>query len=52
MPLKITKSPSMIGDTVRPPCVVNNPKSSLSDRSQITLPSRDRASNNPPTPSA
>jgi signal transduction histidine kinase len=42
----------MIGDPVRPPCVVNKPKSSPSDLSQITLPSPVNPSNEPPTPSA
>src|SRR5258706_10488431 len=37
--LTITRSPSMTGDIVRPPCVVNAAHSSPSDRCQRSLPS-------------
>ena len=38
--LTITRSPSMSGDAVRPPCVVNAANSSPIDRCQSSLPSR------------
>src|SRR5215831_1027732 len=38
--LTITRLPSTIGETVRPPCVVNGENSSVIERSQIFLPSR------------
>ena len=38
-PLTITWSPSMIGDDMRPPCVVHMPNSSASERSHSSLPS-------------
>ncbi len=37
--LTMTWSPSITGDTARPPCVVTAPYSSTSDRSQSCLPS-------------
>ena len=41
---------AMIGETVRPPCVVSKPKSSPSDRSHKTFPSRFNPIRLPPTP--
>src|ERR1041385_4050896 len=41
--LTITRLPSMMGETVRPPCVVNGENSSVIERSQIFLPSLVRA---------
>ena len=38
----------MIGETVRPPCVVSSPKSSPSDRSHKTFPSRLKPARCPP----
>ena len=37
----------MIGDDIRPPCVVHMPNSSASDRSQSSLPSRESDISNP-----
>src|SRR6185503_17713823 len=39
----ITKSPSTIGEAVRPPWVVHEPNSSVSERLHSTLPSFDNA---------
>ena len=48
--LTITRSPSMIGDIVRPPCVVNAANSSPIERSQSSLPSLLSARTVAPTP--
>jgi hypothetical protein len=50
--LTITRVPSMIGDEVRPPCVVKAANSSPIDRSQSSLPSQLSAMTVAPTPSA
>src|SRR5574338_1418766 len=47
-PLTINWLPSTIGDDMRPPCVVHMPNSSLSDRSQSSLPSFDSDISSPP----
>src|SRR5580692_3272171 len=50
--LTITRSPSIRGDMVRPPWVVNAPNSSPTERSQSFLPSFERARTVAPTPKA
>src|SRR5437773_9063969 len=48
--LTITRLPSMIGETVRPPCVVKGENSSVIERSQSFLPSLVSAVNRLLTP--
>ena len=50
--LTMTRSPSTIGDIVRPPCVVNAANSSPNDRSHSRLPSRLSAMTSAPPLSA
>ena len=50
--LTITRSPSMIGDVVRPPCVVKAANSSPIERSHSSLPFWSRAMTVAPTPIA
>src|SRR5262249_6211555 len=50
--LTITRSPSTIGDIVRPPCVVNAANSSPTERCQSSLPLLSSATTSAPTPSA
>ena len=50
--LMITRSPSMIGAAVRPPCVVNAANSSPIERSHSSLPSRLSAITVAPAPRA
>ncbi len=47
--LTMTRSPSMIGDIVRPPCVVNAANSSPIDRCHSGLPSALSATTVAPT---
>src|ERR1700733_10844886 len=50
--LTITRSPSINGDMVRPPWVVNAPNSSPTERSHNFLPSFDKATTVAATPKA